>query len=446
MLVNYKATSPFRLSNLFKFDKIISTSLTNESKYYEIKELISTLNDFLPQDDQIKENENRFMHEDNNQQFVFNFTHLLIQQLISIINNNCQNIDQQCVIDLANSCLSNLNLFCQNEFNELNFNPFLNIISLSYDNQYLREMTLELFPISFITVELLSFIKPKIQNYGQSWLKCLYYFCSYEHTIDESTIVFEGINSVKNILTDKTSVLYVCYILNRMMNFNTIPVDLFKKFNFQDYLTNLVRSNDLEIVQRALFLFGKMPNYITIPFDQIYCDFFFDLLFKNINNDKICCLTFWILSTSLNEDISNEFIESGMFSKIVRKYPEISMNSKIELSLFISDILCLTTNFDFEKYINDDTLMMIIDSLSTGNHLIVSKFIKILCFIIYELAENGDNNEYLYFVLGFLIDNGIFDLLNQFQEDESEYDDIIDNIYNFGRTIECLIQQDEFIP
>ncbi|KAK8842635.1 hypothetical protein M9Y10_025494 [Tritrichomonas musculus] len=418
-----------------RVNELAVSDLANEKKYYEqLSALVSALNQFSQKSFSIisegNDEELKYINSDIVSNIILScFQNLMTEmneqitvqnilnasKILSFIYSNIklaqlqfkQLLKYHYLLDLVNKCLHNLNLLSQDQIKEFDFNPFLKIISLSYDDESIRAKALELFPIQFIIKDISPFIKLFINQYGPSLLVCFNSFCSLQHNPSDANIIFNELAYIKNFLTDNGSIIQICFILINMIKHNTIPTENFTE-NFTGYLTELVGSKDINVVREVLLLIGNTISKQITKYDKLD---FFQILFSNINDECIIVYTLWILSFGINIESIKMWIENKNYEKLVNLYPTFSVNSKTELAYFITDMI-LNSKTIYDEVITFEVLDLLLDSLYIGDNNIVERVFAIFGY----LMDDFPNNRPL--ILQYLMDNGIYEMIAQLRSDE----------------------------
>lgn len=435
MIDEYKENTALDSDSLIKFSKLSSPEITCQNPNFDkIYELISAFIEFYDKVIITNYKENESTSNFNYMKFAFNFCPLLIERLKITLNNE-YNVDEffqkPTFIGASESCLLNLELISQNQLDKFDVNPFLSILEMFYYDKD-REKALEIFPVSFIVNELSTIIKSDINKYGLNYLRCFYAICALPHTAEESRMIFNEIVYLQEFLKDDNSIIFICYIISKMDSYETLPIDLLKESQFPEYLCNLAQSQNTKIVENSLILIGKFLYNKICNFEKLTWGFFIDdLLFANRDNERIFVLTLWILSTCIDQDYANELIECDKFDEIVDLYKDSTINSKIELSLFVSDVLMLT-NQHFDKFLTFDILSLIVDSLFIGNNQAVDRMVNYLLNIFETLSNPNDEYIDLEQVIDHLLKEGIFCALDALLDGEyGEYQHSIEMLYSY---------------
>ena len=452
MIMDYKDSNSLSESGLEKFNKVINSDVFCENpNANQIFELISCYQEFQ-KDLQTEERFNDPSFQTNDKKFALIFSEIIIDRLYYALHNN-NNSDEfyreSDFPELADRCLYNLKFLCQNQFNEFDLKPILLILEACYFNDINREMLLELLPIPFVIEYISPFVKKQFEEYHLDWLHVLFSFILIIRTNDESEMIFKEVEYIKDYATDSKSTYYICHILNKMILNEILPIQLFNANSFSTYLTNLVHSNDIEIIKNALILIGRIICHKISGLENFTYGFFINLLFDNRDNEQIIVLIMWILSIGLNTETSNYMIESGIFDCITVLYHEVTTNSKIEISLFVSDVM-FYTNRQLEDYLTYDVLEIIVDTFNIGNKqaiknmtIILTNVIDILINRYFDdtIISQDEPSINLGLVAGFLFENDVLNLLYNLRSSQFDDDDLIDLINRLCISLENLTNQ-----
>ncbi|OHT11421.1 hypothetical protein TRFO_19155 [Tritrichomonas foetus] len=320
--------------------------------------------------------------------------------------------------------LETVSLRLKNINNVLLVTPLINLIHNFYSIEEERSEIVQFLPIGEVTNILSNIVFENFIKFGNIFFKMLYTFCSIPHSDDDGKLIFEELSkysfSIMNMTDSKTilnpsDLKYFCWILIKMFEFKTIPLNLFIEKQFPKLITNLMHSLNIKIKENSILLAGFAIKSGIVD-DYFDSNFFFDLIFKNKYHDRIITSAFWCISLGLCEETVQLIIHSEYFQMIPQLYQESSLNAKMEIAYFLSELMVLSTDPPIE-FLYTEFLNIYLDFLRIGTPEAINKIGMPLYGTIID-ALDFYGSECTEHILHFLLDNEFLEIVQQMIEDE----------------------------
>lgn len=339
--------------------------------------------------------------------------------IISLLSNNKDFYSHAILLDIIKHILSNLQLLTPKQISQLNFNFILKIIRYQIKHESDQSKFKEFMPLELILSRFSQLSDSFFSKYILEYLKYLNTFCSYPHSQEEGKMIFEEITKLRNKMTINYHYKYLCSIIISMINFQTLPIDLFTVYEYQNFLHDIIfDKNNIGVIEHALYLIGLCTlNNIIAGFYDV--NFFLRILSEH-HMDNIRIMVLWNLSIGLSDEICHFLIEKNFLNYLTKLYKTCSFKLKHEITSLLTNMMCITSDPP-EIFLSVQIIEILLDSMMTFDDNDIFK----TGFTLYQTIEdyaiiNQDENEMIENLKKILNESNIKELIEHLEESDNE--------------------------
>ena len=355
---------------------------------------------------------------------------LIAYNIIHLISNTKYFYSIIQVLQIIEYFLSRLPILPNKQISKLSLNPILKIISFNYQKADYRQIIQDHFPLPTI-VEIAKTIKKSTTN----WLEYLSIYSSFEHSQEDSLIIFHEITQKMDDFYTNYEFNYFLDILINLINNQTLPLESFYEFNYPQYLKNLIliKNKNTDLIQRVLYLVGLIFIHCHQNINEFDIDFLLFIFHSYKYNQQIIIIVLWC-SLFLNENVCDFLIDDGFLNEIVDVYQNGEIKCKGEIALFIVDLMWMSTNSP-QLFLSAEILSILIDSISIEDENAILKTITAL----YQTIEDCqlEDIEFVENVKQVLIDLNFLDIIDQLTDSHG------DEIVGYAQKFDVLLNEND---